>query len=145
MHTSFNKVFVLTDMIYHNFSFFLIFLTQSLLQLEFHLHVDVLGIESPLRNKNGIILQHRYLVSVESNERLISRKCGCIVTSLPSSSTCSVEVRGQKQYRWMVIFLCGCRGEFMMAIISIDGVTASLQRATVFYIYPVDPDLCNNH
>lgn len=105
----------------------------------------VLGIASLLRNKNVIIIQSRYFVNVESTSQspLTSRKCHSILTLFPRSPTCSVEVRGQRLYRW--IFQCGCRGEFMVAIISIDGVNASLQRATVFYIYPVDPDLCKNH
>lgn len=66
MHTSFNKVFVLTDMIFITiFPFF--FLNAQFVAARVPPAHRSLGIESPLRNKNGIILQNRYLVSVESN------------------------------------------------------------------------------
>lgn len=35
------------------------------------------------------------------------------ISQIPTSS---VEVRGQRLYRWMVIFQCGCDREFMKAI-----------------------------
>lgn len=48
-------------------------------------------------------------------------------------------VRGQRLYRWLEIFLDGGVYE------SNKSVGVCLQRAAVFYIYPVDPDLCTNH
>lgn len=108
-----------------------------------HLSITFLAVPRLTAKKNSRFFCFKGLVSIVVLElQEVSRRHN-LISQIPTSSE---EVRGQRLYRWMELFQPGCDGDFMKAIkVYRRNNVARLPRATVFYIYPVDPDLCNSH